>query len=133
MKKNSPQGEQIMILGIGNDIVEIERIEKAISNEKFIKRVYTEKEIEIIEKKGSKAASYAGRFSAKEAISKALGTGVRDFNLTDIEILNDELGKPYVVLKNELKGRMVDMRIEISISHSKEYATAVAVMFKKVC
>ncbi|BBA52616.1 holo-ACP synthase [Fusobacterium varium] len=122
-----------MILGIGNDIVEIERIEKAISNEKFIKRVYTEKEIEIIEKKGSKAASYAGRFSAKEAISKALGTGVRDFNLTDIEILNDELGKPYVVLKNELKGRMVDMRIEISISHSKEYATAVAVMFKKEC
>ena len=122
-----------MILGIGNDIVETERIEKAISNEKFIKRVYTEKEIEIIEKKGSKAASYAGRFSAKEAISKALGTGVRDFNLTDIEILNDELGKPYVVLKNELKGRMVDMRIEISISHSKEYATAVAVMFKKEC
>ena len=122
-----------MILGIGNDIVEIERIEKAISNEKFIKRVYTEKEIEIIEKKGSNAASYAGRFSAKEAISKALGTGVRDFNLTDIEILNDELGKPYVVLKNELKGRMVDMRIEISISHSKEYATAVAVMFKKEC
>ena len=122
-----------MILGIGNDIVEIERIEKAISNEKFIKRVYTEKEIEIIEKKGSKAASYAGRFSAKEAISKALGTGVRDFNLTDIEILNDELGKPYVVLKNESKGRMVDMRIEISISHSKEYATAVAVMFKKEC
>lgn len=122
-----------MILGIGNDIVEIERIEKAISNEKFIKRVYTEKEIEIIEKKGSKAASYAGRFSAKEAISKALGTGVRDFNLTDIEILNDELGKPYVVLKNELKGRMVDMRIEISISHSKEYGTAVAVMFKKEC
>lgn len=122
-----------MILGIGNDIVEIERIEKAISNEKFLKRVYTEKEIEIIEKKGSKAASYAGRFSAKEAISKALGTGVRDFNLTDIEILNDELGKPYVVLKNELKDRMVDMRIEISISHSKEYATAVAVMFKKEC
>ena len=122
-----------MILGIGNDIVEIERIEKAISNEKFIKRVYTEKEIEIIEKKGSKAASYAGRFSAKEAISKALGTGVRDFNLTDIEILNDKLGKPYVVFKNILKDRMADVRMEISISHSKEYATAVAVMFKKEC
>lgn len=122
-----------MILGLGNDIVEIKRIEKAISNEKFIKRVYTEKEIEIIEKKGNKGASYAGRFSAKEAISKALGTGVRDFNLTDIEILNDELGKPYVVLNNKLKDRMANMRIEISISHSKEYATAVAVMFKKEC
>ena len=120
-----------MILGIGNDIVEIARIEKAISNEKFKKRVYTEKEIEIKEKKGSKAASYAGRFSAKEAISKALGTGVRDFNLTDIEILNDELGKPYVVFKNILKDKMAGMRMEISISHSKEYATAVAVMFKR--
>lgn len=120
-----------MILGIGNDIVEIARIEKAISNEKFKKRVYTEKEIEITEKKGSKAASYAGRFSAKEAISKALGTGVRDFNLTDIEILNDELGKPYVVFKNILKDKMAGMRMEISISHSKEYATAVAVMFKR--
>ena len=122
-----------MILGIGNDIIEIARIEKAISNEKFIKRVYTEKEIEIIEKKGNKIASYAGRFSAKEAISKALGTGIRDFNLTDIEILNDELGKPCVIFKNKLKDRMVDMKIEISISHSKEYATAVAVMFKKEC
>ena len=120
-----------MILGIGNDIVEIERIEKVISNEKFLKRVYTKKEKEIIEKKGNKAASYAGRFSAKEAISKALGTGVRDFNLTDIEILNDELGKPYVVLKNQLKDRMVNVRIEISISHSKKYATAVAVMIKQ--
>ena len=122
-----------MILGIGNDVVEIARIEKAISNEKFIKRVYTEKEIEIIEKKGNKIASYAGRFSAKEAISKALGTGIRDFNLTDIEILNDELGTPCVIFKNKLKDRMVDMKIEISISHSKEYATAVAVMFKKEC
>ena len=82
---------------------------------------------------GTKAASYAGRFSAKEAISKALGTGVRDFNLTDIEILNDKLGKPYVVFKNILKDRMADVRMEISISHSKEYATAVAVMFKKEC
>ena len=122
-----------MILGIGNDIVEISRIEKAISNEKFIKRVYTEKEIEFIEKKGNKASSYAGRFSAKEAISKAIGTGVRDFNLTDIEILNDELGKPYVVFKNILEDRMAEMKMEISISHSKEYATAVAVMFRKEC
>ena len=62
-----------MILGIGNDIVEIARIEKAIQNESFKKRVYTLAEIELIEKKGAgKIASYAGRFSAKEAISKAM-------------------------------------------------------------
>ena len=70
-----------MILGIGNDIVEIARIEKAIQNESFKKRVYTLAEIELIEKKGAgKTASYAGRFSAKEAISKAMGTAYRTIN-----------------------------------------------------
>lgn len=118
-----------MILGIGNDIVEIARIEKAIQNESFKKRVYTENEIELIEKKGAgKVASYAGRFSAKEAISKAMGTGVRGFNLIDIEILSDELGKPVVNFKNELEKFMNNKRIELSISHSKEYATAVAIL-----
>lgn len=121
-----------MILGIGNDIVEIARIEKAIQNEKFKKRVYTTQEIENIEKKGAgKIASYAGRFSAKEAISKAMGTGVREFALTDIEILNDHLGKPIVRFTNGLKDKMADKRVELSISHSKEYATAVAIILEK--
>mgnify|MGYP000503702921 CR=1 FL=1 len=121
-----------MILGIGNDIVEIARIEKAIQSEKFKKRVYTTQEIENIEKKGAgKIASYAGRFSAKEAISKAMGTGVREFALTDIEILNDHLGKPIVRFTNGLKDKMTDKRVELSISHSKEYATAVAIILEK--
>lgn len=121
-----------MILGIGNDIVEIARIEKAIQSEKFKKRVYTTQEIENIEKKGAgKIASYAGRFSAKEAISKAMGTGVREFALTDIEILNDHLGKPIVRFINGLKNKMADKRVELSISHSKEYATAVAIILEK--
>ncbi|WP_294703150.1 holo-ACP synthase [uncultured Fusobacterium sp.] len=121
-----------MILGIGNDIVEIARIEKAIQSEKFKKRVYTTQEIENIEKKGAgKIASYAGRFSAKEAISKAMGTGVREFALTDIEILNDHLGKPIVRFINGLKDKMADKRVELSISHSKEYATAVAIILEK--
>ena len=108
-----------MILGIGNDIVEIARIEKAIQNESFKKRVYTLAEIELIEKKGAgKIASYAGRFSAKEAISKAMGTGVRGFNLIDIEILNDDIGKPLVIFKNDLKDKMKGKRVELSISHS---------------
>ncbi|MGL6023214.1 MAG: holo-ACP synthase [Cetobacterium sp.] len=112
-------------LGIGNDIVEIDRIEKAISKNGFKKRVFTEKEIDMIEKKGGKIESYAGRFSAKEAISKALGTGVRGFNLVDIEILNNRLGKPEVTLLGNLKDKK--LKIEISISHCKTYATAVAI------
>lgn len=116
--------------GIGTDIVEISRIERAMENPKFIERVYTSREIEHMERKGARPESYAGRFSAKEAISKALGTGVRDFNLRDIEILNDDLGKPYVVLGENLKDRRGDI-IDISISHSKEFATAVAIIFEK--
>ena len=121
-----------MIVGIGNDIIEIERIEKAISRESFKNKVYTQRELENIEKRGDRVETYAGIFSAKEAISKAIGTGVREFSLTDLEILNDDLGKPYVVVSERLdkiiKSKKENYQIEISISHSKKYATAIAVI-----
>ena len=121
-----------MIVGIGNDIIEIERIEKAISKEGFKNKIYTQRELENIKKRGNRAETYAGVFSAKEAISKAIGTGVREFSLTNLEILNDDLGKPYVVVSEKLdkiiKSKKEDYQIEISISHSKKYATAVAII-----
>ena len=121
-----------MILGIGNDIIEIERIEKAILKEGFKNKVYTQKELENIEKRGNRVETYAGIFSAKEAISKAIGTGVREFSLTDLEILNDDLGKPYVVVSEKLdkilRNKKEDYQIEISISHSKKYAIAMAII-----
>ena len=121
-----------MIVGIGNDIIEIERIEKAILKEGFKNKVYTERELENIEKRGNRTETYAGIFSAKEAISKAIGTGVREFSLTDLEILNDDLGKPYVVVSEKLdkilKNKKESYQIEISISHSKKYATAMAII-----
>ena len=121
-----------MIVGIGNDIIEIERIEKAISKEGFKNKVYTQRELENIRKRGNRTETYAGIFSAKEAISKAIGTGVREFSLTDLEILNDDLGKPYVVVSEKLdkilRNKKEDYQIEISISHSKKYATAMAII-----
>ena len=121
-----------MIVGIGNDIIEIERVEKAISKEGFIAKVYTQREIENIVKRGNRAETYAGIFSAKEAISKAIGTGVREFALTDLEILNDDLGKPYVIVSNKLnkiiQRKKENYQIEIAISHSKKYATAMAII-----
>ena len=121
-----------MIVGIGNDIIEIERIEKAISKEGFKNKIYTQRELENIKKRGNRAETYAGVFSAKEAISKAIGTGVREFSLTDLEILNDNLGKPYVVVSEKLdkilKTKKEDYQIEISISHSRKYATAMAII-----
>lgn len=122
-----------MIYGIGNDIIEIERIEKAISKENFIEKLCTRKEIENLEKKGNRAESYAGIFSAKEALAKAIGLGVRGYSLTDMEVLNDEFGKPYILVSQKLdeiiKKRFGEYRIELSISHSKQFATAVAILF----
>ena len=121
-----------MIVGIGNDIIEIERVEKAISKEGFIAKVYTQREIENIVKRGNRTETYAGIFSAKEAISKAIGTGVREFALTDLEILNDDLGKPYVIVSDKLNKiiqiKKENYQIEIAISHSKKYATAMAII-----
>ena len=121
-----------MIVGIGNDIIEIERVKKAISKEGFIAKVYTQREIENIVKRGNRTETYAGIFSAKEAISKAIGTGVREFALTDLEILNDDLGKPYVIVSDKLnkiiQRKKENYQIEIAISHSKKYATAMAII-----
>ena len=121
-----------MIVGIGNDIIEIERVEKAILKEGFKNKIYTQRELENIEKRGNRTETYAGIFSAKEAISKAIGTGVREFSLTDLEILNDDLGKPYVVVSEKLdkilKNKKESYQIEISISHSKKYAIAMAII-----
>ena len=123
----------IIGIGIGNDIIEIERIEKAISKEGFKNKIYSQRELENIEKRGNRTETYAGIFSAKEAISKAIGTGVREFSLADLEILNNDLGKPYVVVSEKLdkilKNKKEDYQIEISISHSKKYATAMAIIF----
>lgn len=122
-----------MIYGIGNDIIEIERIEKAISKENFIEKLCTRKEIENLEKKGNRVESYAGIFSAKEALAKAIGLGVRGYSLIDMEVLNDEFGKPYILVSQKLdeiiKKRFGEYRIELSISHSKQFATAVAILF----
>ncbi|WP_177162106.1 holo-ACP synthase [uncultured Fusobacterium sp.] len=117
-------------IGIGNDIIEINRIEKAIKKANFITKVFTENEIKLFEIKGNRAEFFAGRFAGKEAVSKALGTGFREFSLTDIEILNNELGKPYVTFKNSIESYNKKYFIDISISHCKEYATAVAIIFE---
>ena len=106
------------ILGIGTDIIEIKRIEKAIKSQHFIERVYTPKEIEYIKNKGNKSQTFAGIFCAKESVCKAIGTGFSGKKFHDIEILHDEKGKPFVSGINVL----------ITISHCKEYATSTAIL-----
>jgi len=121
-----------MIIGIGVDIIELDRVKKAISSEAFIKRVYSAGEIEYCKARGkSSVQSFAGRFAAKEAILKAFGTGLRGGELVDIDVYNDELGCPRVRLHGwfgELAEKKGVKNIWISISHSKNSAVAQCVL-----
>lgn len=123
------------ILDIGIDIVEIERVEKALQrNKRFLDKLFTKEEIDYFKSKGLKTETIAGNFSAKEAISKALGTGIRNFNFKDIEILRDKKGKPIVKTYNNLREICIDynvLEIKVSISHSKNYAVANAIVMVK--
>lgn len=90
-----------MIIGIGVDIIEIERVRQAIQNNKnFLSKLFTEREIDYFISRNMNSEVIAGNFAAKEAVSKALGTGIRGFSFKDIEILRNELGKPEVILHN---------------------------------
>lgn len=123
------------ILDIGIDIIEIERIKNAVNkNHKFLDRNFTELEIQYFKSKNFKPETIAGNFAAKEAISKSIGTGVRGFDIRDIEILRDELGKPTVKMYNNLEKICIDYNvkeIKVSISHCKEYAVANAIAIIK--
>ena len=119
------------ILDIGIDIIEIDRIKNSLSKRgDFLKKLFTDKEIELFESKGYKAETIAGNFAAKEAVSKSLGLGIRGYNFKDIEILRDDLGKPIVNTYNNLEKICIDYnisQIKVSISHGKDYAVANAI------
>jgi len=114
-----------MIVGIGLDIVEINRIKELLEKQsKFPERILTAGEKNVFENlTGSRRAEFlAGRFAAKEAFSKALGTGIgRDLSFHDIEITHDEKGKPYII-------RPLSKGVHLSITHSREYAAAQVVI-----
>lgn len=120
-----------MIIGTGIDIIEVERIKSVIEKygEKFLKRILTDKEIEYCNNFANYEIHIAGRFASKEAYSKAIGTGIsKSFGWKDIEILNDERGKPYInhIKENEFSSD----NYYISISHTKDYGCAVVIREK---
>ena len=119
--------ETLMILGVGIDMIEIARVEKACKKDAFLKRCYTEAEIQNLR---HNPASLAGNFAVKEAVAKVFGTGFRGFGPDSIEVLRDELGRPYVNLYKGAKEKADELgiaRIHVSISNTKETAVAVAV------
>lgn len=119
-----------MIIGIGTDIIEIERIKKAVLNTNgFLNKVFTENEIKMFSEKNMKAETIAGNFAAKEAFVKALGVGMRGISFNDIEVLRDELGKPYINLSDRMKEKYsFKFNALVSISHNKESAISFVVI-----
>ena len=126
-----------MIVGIGTDIIDTRRIKNAINRygEKFIKRCFSNNEIIRSENCFNPTNSYAKRYAAKEACSKALGTGLaKGIFWKDVEVVNDKYGKPFIKLHNNALKRIneitkKDYNIEVSLSDEKNYAIANVIIF----
>lgn len=119
-----------MLKGVGIDIVEIARVKRAITRQpRFKWRVFTEGEIAYCESKPDPSPHFAVRFSAKEAILKAMGTGFRGVKWIDIEICKGDLGRPYVIFLGEAQDKLKELGIKevlISLSFTSQTAVAMA-------
>jgi holo-[acyl-carrier protein] synthase len=119
------------VKGIGIDIEEVARIEEAMRqwDEAFLEKLFTDAEIKYCRSKSRPAEHFAARFAAKEAFSKAVGTGWRDkFNWTKIEIQNDTLGKPLIILYDDLASMYGELDIMLSLTHTRSSAAAVVII-----
>ncbi len=124
-------------LGNGVDIVENVRIFKAIKNKKFIKRIFSNKEIQLSKKYSNKTRYYAKRFAAKEAFYKALGTGLRyNYSFKDITIKNDKNGKPNIEINEKIKQMMIKkfnlkkFKIHLSLADENKHSIAFVILDK---
>lgn len=117
-----------MIVGIGTDIIEVERIREIAEKfgKRFLDRIYTPIEQEYCESfKDTKYVHYAARFAMKESFSKAIGTGITEgFKFKEVGIVNEKNGKPLVVLDGELKKKWGKYKTHISLSHTRGNAVA---------
>ena len=125
------------IFGIGTDIVNIKRIEKILKNKKsnFKKKIFTKNEISYCDNKTNPCSFYAKRFAAKEALSKALGTGInKDISFKNIQVLNNKKGKPYILLKGKTasflkkKTKSKTCSIHLSLSDDIPWAQATVII-----
>jgi holo-[acyl-carrier protein] synthase len=120
-----------MVESLGIDIVEVKRVKTLMEKwgDRFLHRVFTPGEIAYCRGKNAPEQSFAARFAAKEAILKAIGTGLsQGIRWTSMEIVNDENGSPSVKLGERIKDKIGDKKILISMSHTKEYAVAQAIL-----
>jgi holo-[acyl-carrier protein] synthase len=122
-----------VIFGIGTDIIEIKRVEKMVARgRQYLETIFTEKEMDYCDARARKSEHYAVRYAAKEAVLKALGTGWRGgLAYADIEITNEESGKPKILVRGEVKKYFDQYQIRqtsISLSHTRDIAIAVIIL-----
>ena len=122
-----------MIIGIGTDIIEVERIKRLLSEQKKFKdRIFTSGEIEYCRGKVNNGQNYAARFAVKEAFLKAIGTGWREgVAFKEIEVVNDKKGKPGLILSGTAKKIAKELavtNIQVSISHLKDLAIGIVIL-----
>ena len=117
--------------GIGVDLLEVARIKRALDRwgERFLHRVFTQGERDYCKRKARPEQSLAARFAAKEAVLKAIGTGLSGgISWTDVEVVNDESGKPGVRLGERIVQKIGKRKVLLSISHTREFAIAQAAL-----
>lgn len=123
-----------MIAGLGTDIAEVKRFEKWIKNPQMLQRFFNEKELSTAKSISALCQHYAVRFAAKEAFSKALGTGITGFNLREVYITNNSEGAPLLNIEgaalSTMKERYGECKAFVSLSHEKEYALAFVILEK---
>ena len=118
-------GKAAMCKGLGIDICEIARMKKLLEDDRFLQRYFTKAEAAYVRSRGAgAAASLAGLFAAREALGKALGGGI-DFDLREAEICHTETGAPYFTFSGNLKDRLINDRVFLSISHDGGIASAI--------
>ena len=120
------------MLSVGTDLIEINRIAKSLQNRYFLEKIFGQRELEELEKRGLPAQSAAAAFAAKEAFSKAIGTGLTGFSMREVEVLHNDRGAPYFYLtgraKELVEGR--NLRFSLSLTHSMELAQAVVIAYE---
>ncbi|MBS6861456.1 MAG: holo-ACP synthase [Hydrogeniiclostridium sp.] len=115
------------MIALGIDLLEIDRIRRSLDNPRFLRRVFGPQELEQLAARGFSPQSAAACFCAKEAFSKALGTGVRGFLLTEVQLLREPAGRPYLSLSGDAL-RLAEERgwdFSVSVTHTKQYAAVV--------
>ncbi len=123
-----------MIAGLGTDIAEVMRFRKWVENPQMLERFFNEKELSTAKSISALCQHYAVRFAAKEAFSKALGTGITGFNLREVYITNNSEGAPLLNIEGAalsiMKERYGECKSFVSLSHEKEYALAFVILEK---